>query len=723
MQRRNEELRQDFWRGGQGIVRDVQSTYGQVRNTKEEMEMREQDYTSYHGKVAEVNTALAQMSRLCGQLELEKSQKAIEASRHKLTSHKFSVGIMGEFKRGKSTVINALLGREIMPADILPCSATMNRVTYDLQPHAQVIRNDGTVMEIPVDEIADYVTKTNDENAKRAEMVDEAIVYYPCQFCQNGVDIVDTPGLNDDERMDRISEEIIPRLDAVIMVIVPGAPFSKSEAEFVRNKLMGSDLGRLMFLVNKIDTIRPRDRERAVEDIKKRIQTTVLDKMAEIYGQESGEYADAKNKIGNIRIFPISAADALDGRMEGDRELFEGSGIQDFEDALTYMLTTERGALELAAPLAVISRSATDVLNAAEVRKNSLRLSAEEFEQKQQQTMEKIAEFRNRKKEESRRINAASQQAKVKLLPQINAFYSELEKELNSTVEQTPIDKKSLVQKAGQQAAAQKMQQIINETIRDKMANFCEKMQKQLMDALGEQAARSAAFADDILEELHSEMQLSFSEPADGSNSKVPGVVSDIANVAFDTVTTYLCGAWGLAGLVKGYQVAGLKGAAVGLGAGIATTLGLAFLIPASLAGLPACLIAAAASGATGKFAANLLFPPKGDQEYKALMENTERQIREAVGQMRLSGELEKVLGQRIENAFDSLVSTVNDELEKALQDTERTLDLIKHDLTKSSLQREQASEDCDKIVASVGEIMDRLAPVMKAVRNGRIAG
>ncbi len=691
--------------------------------------MNNQDYTSYHGKVAEVNTALTEMSKLCGQLELEESQKTIEASRHKLTSHKFSVGIMGEFKRGKSTVINALLGQEIMPADILPCSATMNRVTYDLQPHAQVIKNDGSVIDIPVDKIEEYVTKTNDENAHRAEMVDEAIVYFPCQFCQNGVDIVDTPGLNDDDRMDKISEETIPKLDAVIMVIVPGAPFSKSEAEFVRNKLMGSDLGRLMFLVNKIDTIRPKERERAVEDIRKRIQAAVLDKMSEIYGEQSNEYTDAKAKIGNIRIFPISAANALDARLEADTELLEESGIRKFEEALTYMLTTERGALELAAPLAVISRTATEVLKAAETRKNGLQLSAEEFEQRQQQAIGKIAEYRNSKKEETKRINAAAQEAKSNLLSQVNTFYNELEQDLYSAVEKVSIDKKSLRQKAGQQAATQKMQQIVSDTIKTKMTNFSERMHKQIMDALGEQAAQSADFTGGIIAELHSDMVISFSAPTDGLKPKSNSskAVGDIANVVFDAATTFLAGgalgSFGLAGLVKGYQEAGIKGAAVGMGAGVATTFGIALLAsPIGLTGLPFCLIAAAASGVTGKFAANLLFPPKGDQEYQTLMDNIRKQIKASVAQMRSSGELEQALNKRVETAFGSLATAMNEELEKALHDTEQTLDLIKQDLTKNAIQREQASQECDKIVASVKEILDQLSPVMQTIQSGRIA-
>ena len=101
------------------------------------------------------------------------------------------------------------------------------------------------------------MTKLDEEKEAQAAKVEEAVVYYPCKFCQNGVDIVDTPGLNDDERMTRITEEIIPKLDVVIMVLVPDNPFSISEADFVLNKLMTSDLGRLLFLVNKIDTVRP----------------------------------------------------------------------------------------------------------------------------------------------------------------------------------------------------------------------------------------------------------------------------------------------------------------------------------------------------------------------------------------------------------------------------------------------------------------------------------
>lgn len=684
------------------------------------------DYSSYHGKIAEVVTALTEMEGLCDRLKLEEAKKTLTASRKKLTSHKFSVGIMGEFKRGKSTVINSLLGQEIMPADILPATATMNRVTYDLKPHAEVIKNDGTKIDIPVEEIVNYVTKINTENARRAEMVDEAIVYYPCQFCQNGVDIVDTPGLNDDERMDKISEEVIPKLDAVIMVIVPGAPFSMSENNFVRNKLLGSDLGRLIFVMNKMDTVRPKDRERVVKDVIGRIHTSVLEKTAEVYGRDSREYADAVNKIGQIRVFPISAADALDARTGGDSELLKESGILEFEAALTHLLTVERGMLELSAPISVMSRTADDLVKAAEMRKKSQQLTAQEFEKRQKEALGKIEEMRLQKRQEAKRINSASSQTKAELLPQVASFYDTLESDLIQIVDNLPINRASLVKEAGMNAAAVKVQEAVDEEIRSKMANMAERMQKQIMDAAGEEAARCAAHTTKIIDDLNDNISLTFDVPA-GKDDK--GLLSksnatSLAGFAFDVLTDIVGGPWGLTGLVEGYKSSGIKGAAVGLGAGIVTTFATAAILgPVGVVGLPLAVIASVASGATGKLAAQKLFPPNGNKEYQAFIENAHKQIHESAASMRTSRALESAVETRVDAVFSTLSALMSEELEKAVQDMENTIELIKKDLTKSELQRGQAIRECDEIIESVGKITSRMVPLAESLRKGTIVG
>ena len=76
-------------------------------------------YADYQAMVIQVSTALEALESLCGDLSLEENRRELEKCRKKLLDHTFTVGVMGEFKRGKSTVINALLGKELMPADIL----------------------------------------------------------------------------------------------------------------------------------------------------------------------------------------------------------------------------------------------------------------------------------------------------------------------------------------------------------------------------------------------------------------------------------------------------------------------------------------------------------------------------------------------------------------------------------------------------------------------------
>ena len=88
----------------------------------------------------------------------------LQEMQQRLEEDVFRIAIVGEFKRGKSTLINALLGQEILPSDVLPCSANLNRVTYGLQPKvelrfkAKAEEDEGTVEHIEIDQLSAYVT-------------------------------------------------------------------------------------------------------------------------------------------------------------------------------------------------------------------------------------------------------------------------------------------------------------------------------------------------------------------------------------------------------------------------------------------------------------------------------------------------------------------------------------------------------------------------------------
>lgn len=667
-------------------------------------------YTTYQGMVSQVSASLTELEKVCKKLKLEESRKDLEKSRDRLASHKFSVGVMGEFKRGKSTVINSMLEKEIMPSDILPCSATMNRVTYDLQPHVEMQMVDGSVKEISVDELVHYVTKLNSENESRAAGVKEAVVYYPCKFCQNGVDIVDTPGLNDDERMNKICEEVIPKLDAVIMVITPDNPFSMSEAEFVRSKLMASDLSRLIFLVNKIDTIRrAEDRERVVADIKQRIQDSVLEKMAELYGEESREYQDAKLKLGSIRIYPISALDALDGKIGGDNQLLEKSGTIPFEEALTHMLTEERGALELGMPLNVIQRVSVEATKSAMTRKDALELNGEEFEKRQREALAQIQEMREKKKSEAKRLSGRAVEIKSQLEMQVMNFYPELEKKLKQVVDGVPIDPKGLSGQAGQENAAERLKKAVSDEMQSSMALMSEKIQVQLEEIVGQEVVRLGQFVERVSSQVDA-LQVNLGANKNGFDK------SELAAFVGDT----LLGGLGIGGMVSGYKNAGVKGALAGGGISWVATFSMAFLLASmSVVGLPLAVISCAVGNSAGKFLTGKLFSSDiGQRRLEELRSEIKSQIHQMVVEMQGRRELENWVQELIDGRFQELSDNMESECERMLQETESTMDSIKEGLKENEIQRRHLEKECDTAISMIQRINEQLKPLNEKIRQ-----
>lgn len=674
--------------------------------------MENSSYTSYQGMMAKVDSALSGLESICGDLEMDEARKVLVQSREKLESHRFAVGIMGEFKRGKSTVINSLLEQEIMPADILPCSATMNRVTYDMQPHAELRMNDGSVRRIRVEELSDYVTKLTSENESRAAEVDEAVVYYPCRFCQNGVDIVDTPGLNDDERMNKISEEIIPKLDAVIMVIVPGSPFSMSEAEFVRNKLMSSDLGRLIFLVNKIDTIRKADeRTRAVEGIKKKIQETVLEKMVDMYGGDSKQYKDAQMKLGSIRIFPFSALDALDGKRDGDQNLIEKSGTRSFEDALTKMLTEERGALELGTPISVLQRTSLEVAKNIETRRSAMAMSVGEFENKRREALHQIQNLRTEKREEAKRLKQRAKEVQSDLSTRTAQLYPQLEQRMLAVVDGYNPDPAPFAKTDGQQSGAEELQRMVTEEMNNAVSGFSEIIAVELQDILDQEALSTAKFTSDVTRQMDS-IRSSISQNSILSSQ-------DMIATGVDILTDFI-GVYGIGGLVAGYRAAGIKGALVGGGGGLVANLAVAGILGSlSIVGLPMVVISCAVGTLVSKKLAKTFFGPDvGKKKLKEIKDKVKENITLSVREMQLNRNLENWVEEMVITRFDELIASMEEECERLLQDSEHSMDEIRKDLAQNEAERTNTLKRLDAAQNRCIEIVKELEPVCRKVES-----
>lgn len=188
------------------------------------------DYIRLLIRPAVALTALERQARDLGQVD---DAQRLRDTLHRLEEGAFSIAVVGEFMRGKTTVINALLGSSTLPMDVLPATAAITRVVHGHHPEATLVWRDGSSKHVPVEALASYVTKSDEVARARAASIHEAIVAYPTLFWQNNVEIIDTPGLSDKRMMTEIAVQIIPKVDTAVMVISALAPFSQTEASLL----------------------------------------------------------------------------------------------------------------------------------------------------------------------------------------------------------------------------------------------------------------------------------------------------------------------------------------------------------------------------------------------------------------------------------------------------------------------------------------------------------
>ncbi|MGB3420119.1 MAG: dynamin family protein [Dolichospermum sp.] len=265
-------------------------------------------------------------------------------------STNFKVMILGEFKRGKSTFINALLGEEILPAFATPCTAIINEVKWGERQRAVLHFNqvDGEAKkepkEIPVDEIEEYVVIKEDVDQSQAineSPYEKLELFWPLELCKDRVEIIDSPGLNEHKTRQQVTENYLITVDAIILVLSCEQLFSKSEQEVVDNKLRPMGHEDIFFVCNRINLIRRNEVDR--------VKDSAIRKLS------------SRTRLGPERIFFIDALGALDGKLENDNKALQESGVPQLEIALQNFLTDEKGPVKIRRPAQELRNAINEV--------------------------------------------------------------------------------------------------------------------------------------------------------------------------------------------------------------------------------------------------------------------------------------------------------------------------------------------------------------------------
>jgi GTP-binding protein EngB required for normal cell division len=183
----------------------------------------------------------------------------IEALRERLGERRFFVACVGQFKRGKSSVLNALVGRDVLPVGVLPVTAAVTVVRHgEDDVRARVRFASGEERDVAPETIGAYVSeKENPENEKGVVAVE---VFVPCELLRPGMCLVDTPGLGSVfVGNTEATRDFVPQIDAALVVLGADPPLSGAELELIEQT--ASQIDRLIVVLNKADRLT--DEERA----------------------------------------------------------------------------------------------------------------------------------------------------------------------------------------------------------------------------------------------------------------------------------------------------------------------------------------------------------------------------------------------------------------------------------------------------------------------------
>lgn len=646
--------------------------------------------------------ALGRLRTIAEKVELDDAViDLIDMALERDEKQKFAIAVVGEFKRGKSTFINALLGKEILPADIMPTSATLNRVTYGLQPRVQVIFKDEgqgeRIENISVEDLANYVTKLTPEAEAMAMKVKEAVVYYPIPYCQNNVDIIDTPGLNDDATMTQVTLGVLPQVSAAILVIMATSPFSAYEADFLNNQLLLQDLGRVIFIVTAVDLIRKEaDKERILKVITDRIRVSVERRLLEQFGSEDSEdYQRYRRQIGQPKVFGVSGYQALTAKEENDSALLAESKLPEFEVALEKFITETRGAVELQVLANRIIAASNEVLKKLNIQMGALQMEEAEFEQAYETSTAELDALRQRRDEEIRLIDKAAELTQTRVAPIIGQLPGELKAAAEEVVKAKDIKagdlkKASFIEELGGQMAS---------GVQVAAKRNSERIQVEIERNLMREIERLGNFAARVNQVLY-EIEMQFVQAKS---------ITQTGAVAKDTMAAIIGGftgtMWG--GVLAGYNEAGKTGAAVGGAAGLGTVMA-GWLVIMSLSipiTWPVVLGIGLVSTFAGKFAARYAFRGQRIEKFRLdFLEGAYAQIDEHLQKQRP----QVAVNEHINQTFGVLKAGLIGELDTSIAQTQSTLDKLRSQKTRKEAMLEHQQNEMEQFRKEVQDIMSK---------------
>ena len=244
--------------------------------------MRELENTS----AAEISTralasapALSRLAHIAEELGESSTATDIQQLLARINEGRFFVACVGQFKRGKSTLLNALVAEQVLPTGVVPVTSVPTVLRFGAEHSARVLMC-GKWQTVQPQELAQYVSEElNPENKKRVEGVE---VFLPSPLLASGMCLVDTPGIGSVFTTNtEATKEFIPQIDAAILVVGADPPISGEELALIEAVAVNVD--QIVIVLNKIDRVSPAERQQAAAFASKVLEGRLKKPVERIY--------------------------------------------------------------------------------------------------------------------------------------------------------------------------------------------------------------------------------------------------------------------------------------------------------------------------------------------------------------------------------------------------------------------------------------------------------
>lgn len=329
----------------------------------------------------------------------------------KIEEKTFSLAVLGQFKRGKTTFINALIGKDLLPTAVVPLTSIITVLRYGEKTRLKIVYRDQREEYVDIAYMADYVTeKMNPENRKNVFLAE---IQYPSDFLRDGVFLIDTPGVGSLYlHNSRTTYEYLKNIDAAIFLLTSDQPFSREEAVFLKD--VRNHAAKLFFVLNKKDYLSEAELREAIEFNKETLRKEL--------GCEQEVYA-------------VSAKWALESKLVNDENLYRRSGIGFFEERLKEFLDTKREAVFHESVEAKIHSLIDSAIGCLLIEREAINEPLEEIRSKLDKYRKYAEEIRREQRDAAPIIKSEIQRIISSVDLDLEAFKKKKEPEILSSLE------------------------------------------------------------------------------------------------------------------------------------------------------------------------------------------------------------------------------------------------------------------------------------------------